>query len=108
MVPLLSRLGSRYAEVGDDVAVDVSTLLDLIEKHDLFSGFDEIWLCPRDPESAKPSDVRLTSDVSLGPDPPPGLAEWMRSAGCFAGLGDGDGLNFATFSPDLAPCGEPS
>jgi hypothetical protein len=34
----------------------------------------------------------------LGSDARPDLAEWMLASGCYVGLGDGDGLNFATFA----------
>jgi hypothetical protein len=102
VVPLLKRLGAPYAEVGDDVAVDVPVLLDLIEQHELLDGFDEVWLFERVPSVGKPAELKITSDVPLGSETPVGLAEWMGATGCCAGLGDGDGLNWATPMPDLA------
>lgn len=102
LVPLLGRLDVFYETVGDDVVVDAPTLLGLINEHDFLSGFDEIWLCDAVPTTGKPERFRFTSDVSLGPEPPTGLADWMCESTCRAGLGDGDGLNFATFDAELA------
>lgn len=81
--------------------IEARTLLVLAHEHDFLSGFDEVWLCPGMPSSGKPAHLRLTSDRALADEPPAGLAEWMLAASCRAGLGDGDGLNFATFDPAL-------
>jgi len=101
-VPLLADLGAFHAEVEDDVLIEAKTLLALIDDHDFLTGFDEIWLCDEIPRSGKPRGVRLTSELRLGSEPPPGMAQWMLRAPCRAGLGDGDGLNFATFDDQLA------
>lgn len=102
VVPLLERLGAPYTEVGEDVAVGLPVLLTLVEQHELLNGFDEVWLFESAPVVGKPQEFKITSDVPLGSDAPAGLAEWMRAAGCRAGLGDGDGLNWVTTVPDLA------
>ena len=102
LVPLLEDLGAFHRYADNDVAIEAPTLLTLIDDHDFLSGFDEIWLCDEMPVSGKPGKFRLTSDTSLGPGPPAGLADWMRQASCRAGLGDGAGLNFATFDDKLA------
>jgi hypothetical protein len=102
LVPLLEDLAAFHAEVEDDVVIGAQTLLTLIDDHDFLPGFDEIWLCDEIPRSGKPGHFRLTSDVRLRSEPPPGLAEWMLQARCRAGLGDGDGLNFVTFDDELA------
>lgn len=102
LVPLLERLGFSHHEVDDDVVIELPTLFALIDEHDFFSGFDEVWLCDEPPRSGKPHGIRITSDKPLEHEPLPELADWMRWATCRAGLGDGDGLNFATFDPALA------
>jgi hypothetical protein len=102
LVPLLEKLGAFHAEVDDDVAIEVPTFLALVDEHEFSWGFDVIWLCTEIPKSGKPEHIRLTSDAPLGPEPPAGLADWMRGSSCCAGLGDGDGLNYATFDAALA------
>jgi hypothetical protein len=102
LVPLLDKLGAFHAEVDDDVAIEVQTFLALVDEHEFFLGFDVIWLCTEIPKSGKPEHIRLTSDAPLGPEPPAGLVDWMLGSFCCAGLGDGDGLNFATFDAALA------
>ncbi len=97
----LSELGASARTVGCDVATDGETLLSLIESG-FFTGFDEVWLFDDPPRSSKPGGLRLTSDAPLRGPPPEQLEDWMRSCGCYAGLGDGDGLNFVTFRPALA------
>jgi hypothetical protein len=97
----LSELGASARIVGCDVATEGKALLSLIESG-FFTGFDEVWLFDDPPRSPKPGALRLTSDAPLRGPPPEQLEDWMRSCGCYAGLGDGDGLNFVTFRPALA------
>lgn len=97
----LSELGASARIVGCDVATDDKTLLSLIESG-FFTGFDEVWLFDESPQSPKPGELRLTSDAPLRSPPPEQLEDWMWSCGCYAGLGDGDGLSFVTFRPALA------
>lgn len=104
MISLKTRLGDLGASariVGCDVATDGETLLSLIESG-FFTGFDEVWLFDEPPRSPKPGGLRLTSDAPLRDPPPEQLEDWMQSCGCYAGLGDGDGLNFVTLRPALA------
>src|SRR4051812_36050365 len=103
LVPHLIESGLDYATIGEDVLVDLPTLLELTrdEDHAWFAGFDEVWICSSRPTCGKPDDVRITSDNAMTTEPD-GLSAWMRSATCFLALGDGDGLNFATFDPTLA------
>jgi hypothetical protein len=96
-------LESRWhTTVDEDVVIEFATLLACLDVPPLFSGFDEIWLCTAMPALGKPAHLRITSDQPLGSEPTPELAEWMLVSSCRAGLGDGDGLNFATFDPALA------
>jgi hypothetical protein len=97
----LSELGASARIVGCDVATEGKALLSLIESG-FFTGFDEVWLFDDPPRSPKPGALRLTSDAPLRGPPAEELEDWMRSCGCYAGLGDGDGLNFVTFRPALA------
>lgn len=102
LVPLLERLGAFYKRVDGDVVLDIPTLLGLVEEQDFLTGFDEVWLCAHIPKSNKPELFRMTSDTRLSGVPPAELAEWMLASGCVVGLGDGDGLNVATFDRALA------
>lgn len=102
LIPLLARLGWHYYELGGGVVITGELLLNLIEEHDYFHGFDEIWCFESPPSEPKPEAVPLTSDIKLQREPADSLVKWMRSNSCIAGLGDGDGLNFVTFKPSLA------
>jgi hypothetical protein len=102
LVPLLQQLDASYCEIDDDVLIDGPTLMMLIEEHQFLMGFDEIWLFAEAPTSGKPNELRITSDVRLSSPPPDGLQAWMRDVHCLAGLGDGHGLNFATYDESLA------
>jgi len=103
LVPHLRNVALPFVAVDRDVLVDIPTLVQLIQdqKHDWLAGFDELWLCSSRPPHGKPDNVRITSDQPLEREPV-GLAAWMINATCFLGLGDGDGLNFATFDGTLA------
>lgn len=100
LVPHLRRTGRSYTVADRDVAVRLPALIELIDQ-DFFFGFEEIWLYSAVPRQGKPAGVRITSDLHLTALPA-GLSEWMSGSGCLAGLGDGDGLNFATFDEHLA------
>jgi len=102
LLPLLQRLGASYDELGDGAAIDGDTLLSLIDNHGFFNGFDEMWFFHEQPYESKPETIPLTSDVPLQQAPSDILVSWMRDSGCIAGLGDGIGLNYVTFSPRLA------
>ncbi len=102
LIPLLRRLGWHYYELGKGVVIPGGLLPNLIEEHDYFNGFDEIWFFEFAPSEPKPEAVPLTSDIKLKQGPADSVLTWMRSNGCIAGLGDGDGLNFVTFKPSLA------
>jgi hypothetical protein len=99
LIPKLEQGGHPHTLLEEDVAVGMATLLTLI-RDDFFFGFDEIWIFRTTPERATPRDVRLTSDQPLI-EVSVALRNWMVESGCVAGLGDGCGLNFATFDPGL-------
>jgi len=101
LVPRLRELDAAFVEIDDDVLLDAPTVLTLIGEGRFFTGFDEIWLFAEDPPVGKPTSIRLTSDQRIA-GPSEVLKEWMQRVACTAGLGDGDGLNFATFDPTLA------
>ena len=100
LIPLLERTGRAYTVVDRDVGVELPILLELFEEQ-FFTGFDEVWLVRGTPRRGKPNGLRITSDLRLT-GPREGLSEWMVDSNCLAGLGDGDGLNFATFDERLA------
>jgi hypothetical protein len=96
LAPPLEEMATSYRYVEQALAIPVTVLLRLTHDYDFFQGFDEVWLCDDVPSIVKPTELRLTSDVRLGSEPPPGAAEWMQLCGCVAGLGDGIGLNYVT------------
>jgi hypothetical protein len=104
LVPLIQSHGAFYGLCGEDVVIEAPFLLVLIEEHGFFNGFDELWFMSHIPAMAKPTALRITSDLRFEIDPPAGLSVWMQEAECLLGLGDGDGLNFATFDPGAADC----
>lgn len=102
LVPFLDSLAAFHDDVGGDVVIDSSTLLALVEDHDDLTGFDEGWLFAEMPSTIRPVDVKITSDRSFAGEVPAALETWMAAAGCCVGLGDGDGLNVATFDRRVA------
>lgn len=103
LVPHLRSAGLFFSKVDRDVLVDIATLVQLLhdENHEWFTGFDEVYICSSPPEQEKPDSVRITSDRPLTVEPV-GLSSWMKRSTCYLALGDGDGLNFATFDVALA------
>jgi hypothetical protein len=86
----LARSRVDVQRVGRDIAVPLEQLKEeLLE--DLFTGFDEVWLCRSRPVSGKTLDVRITSDYEPSAVPRE-LAIWMDAEQCAIGLGDGVGL----------------
>ena len=95
-----------HTEIDDDVLLSSEAFLAL-DNEQFFTGFDEVWLFTEAPASGKPDGLRMTSDQPLV-SAPEGLEAWMREVGCIAGLGDGDGLNFAAFDAELARLWRPA
>lgn len=67
-----------------------------------FAGFDEVWVFAGAPAAdvVEPETIGLTSETPV--EPAPALSGWFEETGCLLGLGDGDGLNYATPSRALA------
>lgn len=106
-MPAIEQLADDY---GCEVAIlDSGVILDndcfaALRSHgaNFFTGFDEIWW-PRDQSVApKPGTFRLTSEIPISDGPEPGLGQWMYEAGIRLGLGDGCGVNVATFETSIA------
>jgi hypothetical protein len=102
IVRRLGDLGRDFRVLGAGVSVALPVMNLLALEFNLMNGFDELWLSAGEPAVEKPAALRLTSDHELTA----GLANeaegWMREAGIHTGLGDGLGLNWITFEPDLA------
>jgi hypothetical protein len=70
-------------------------LADPVVSRHLFTGFDEVWCFREEPTLAKPDAVSIVAPLNLSTDAVPGdVADWMKSAGCALGLGDGIGMNY--------------
>ena len=101
---VLEDLGASLEHVGQSALVDGPTLIHL-NAGDFFSGFDELWLFRERPAQAKPEGRELffTSDTRRPGGPPERVERWFLENKGVAGLGDGDGLNWITPDPKLAP-----
>ena len=69
-----------------------------------FNGFDEVWLFKGSPSRTHPEDLRITSEAPITAREAGDIstiADWMRSANCVLGLGDGCGLNYLTTDQQL-------
>jgi len=67
----------------------------------LLSGSDELYLLEEWNEELEPFPGRVTGDDFMK-GTPLGLDEWMVDAHCMLALGDGAGVNFATYDGELA------
>ena len=77
--------------------------LDRFASVGLFQGASELYLCAEWNDELESFPGRISSDLhDFDEGTPLGLEEWATDAGCLLALGDGDGLNFATPSADLA------
>ncbi len=77
-------------------------LLDLSKTFDLFSGFDEIWFFNKRPIATVPAELWIAGPREFTVDVSNDLKQWMELNQCGLALGDGIGLNYATFSHQLA------
>ena len=61
----------------------------------LFAGFDEVWCFHMEPTLAKPEELSIVAPRNFGIEGvPEDVVDWMRSAACALGLGDGIGMNY--------------
>ena len=74
-------------------------LLRAVNVPGLMAGFDEVWLFDHGrPNKEVPLGIVLTSDaVNFNEQLPEGLETYMRETRCVLALGDGCGLNYATW-----------
>jgi hypothetical protein len=86
--------------VGDDLAVDASSFLRIANQQELLFGYDEVWLFAATPHLGKPTGFNITSDTRDEPMAAE-LIDWMKTSGCLAGLGDGEGLRYVTFDETI-------
>lgn len=85
--------------LGRSLLVGDARIVDVAQRHTLFSHFDEIWLYPERPAVDKPLEVSIVSPLELSTDAPSReVLEWFNASGCVLGLGDGIGMNYLTTS----------
>ena len=85
--------------VGDGRIVEVA------QRYNLFSHFDEIWLFEESPALDKPAEFWLLAPLNLSRDDPScidPLEDWFIESGCVVGLGDGMGMNYLTIGEGIA------
>jgi hypothetical protein len=77
--------------------------LDQLSSIGMLNGTDEVLFLAEWNDEFEAFPGRLTSDLHDFEEMSPlGLEEWMIDAGCVLAIGDGNGLNFATFDGELA------
>lgn len=77
--------------------------LDQLASVGMLNGNDEVLFLDDWNDEFESFPGRLTSDLhDFEETTPLGLEEWMIDAGCVLAIGDGNGLNFATFDAELA------
>jgi hypothetical protein len=92
-------MGIDHTSVDGGLVLTRAGVAELMRDPNYFTGFDELWLFPSAPGAPKPASLVLTSERPI--EVSDELVRWM-CAGCLVGLGDGDGLNFATCDPRIA------
>lgn len=93
---------NMVAAPGGAELMPVVQLFSLLDDHNLFNGFDEVWLCDVAPEEAMPDLAHIVAPVNLATDDPGVAFEWGEKNGVVLGLGDGEGLNFIAMDPEIA------
>ncbi len=77
--------------------------LDQLSSIGMLTGTDEVLFVDDWNDEFETFPGRLSSDLTDFEETTPlGLEEWMIHAGCVLAIGDGNGLNFATFDAELA------
>lgn len=101
---LLSEQRVGVSTLDRHLVVPRDLLLELVDPDEwnLFNGFDEVWFFPRPPLIPLPADIVITSEAALDRERAGRVAEWMQASGAGLALGDGYGLNYATFDPAIA------
>lgn len=98
----------RYHDLSCEViSSNVCLSIEMLEKaleHELFTGFDEVWLFAGPPPGQDLATLpRATSDgADFSERLPEELTEAMDATRCILILGDGCGLNYATTDTRLA------
>lgn len=106
VVSTFAGLASTCERVGDDLAVDASGFVRIVNEREVLFGYDEVWLFSAVPHLGKPTEFSITSETRDEPLAD-GLTEWIKVSGCVAGLGDGDGLRYVTFDATIAELWRP-
>ncbi len=88
--------------LGHSLLVGDCRIVDVAQRYNLFSHFDEIWLYKDCPAIDKPQESSIVSPLELSTDAPSkDLMEWFNASGCVLGLGDGIGMNYMTTSKEI-------
>jgi hypothetical protein len=97
---LLTEQVCRASPVGGGVLLDGECFAALrVHGDNFFTGYDEIWMTGENDLRPKPPNIRLSSESAISELPVSGLGHWMQGEGLSLGLGDGYGVNVATFEP---------
>ena len=86
--------------VGTDVLLEMDR-----RTHDVFVGFDEVFLFETQPDEVPPPEVVLTSELPLTEQPAEllqAMSDWMSRSGCSVAMGDGCGVNIITVDREIA------
>jgi len=99
----IAKIEPRCASLGSGLVVPATSMVNVANDQNLFTGFDELWSFNRYPNIPKPHDLSIVAPYNIENDPIPSrLVSWMVDADCQLGLGDGIGLNYAARDEQLA------
>lgn len=96
------ELEDYYSFLGRSFLVSDGKIMEVVQRYNLFSHFDEIWLYRDRPTINKPAGISIVSPLDLSKDTPScEILEWFNESGCVLGLGDGIGMNYITTSKEI-------
>lgn len=98
----IEMLGEPSEMLGDGLMLGMPAFVQLLNQDTTFFGFDEVFFSRKCPTTPKPPTVVLTSEVPINERGVGEIHRWMSQSGCCLGLGDGCGLNFATYDLSIA------
>lgn len=96
--------GIEFKPYKNGVVISGKKFAEIIEAGDLFSHFIEIWCFSTFPDEIPGEEMKITSEwpiVTESTSKKNAIIQWMQNANCYAGIGDGIGLNVITNSLEL-------
>ena len=99
---LIKQAGFHCRSLGMSIVVLSDEIAQMHKHLNLFTGFDEMWLCGEKPSAKIYEEISILPPILLPEDVPcKKIEDWMDKNHCHGGFADGDGLNFVCRSNDL-------